>query len=326
MASKVKSAETTAGVDRELAVDLYRRMRVIRRFEETVQSLFLRGEVHGTTHLYVGQEAVATAVGSVLQPGDRVAATYRGHGHALSIGVDPQALMDEMLGRATGCCGGRAGSMNVVDLEHGLIGSFGIIGGSMAAATGAALALRGRGAVAVAYFGDGSTNHGYFHECLNFGQVNRLPVVWICENNLYGEFTPWEQVTAGQIIDRPLAMGIDARQVDGMDVFAVRNAAAAAVTRARQGDGPVFIEALTYRFVGHSRSDPGAYRVPGELDSWRERDPLVVAAATLRELGVSPEEIAGVDASVDDELDRVAERSLAAPYPDPGVPMAEFRP
>ena len=326
MASKVKSAETTAGVDRELAVDLYRRMRVIRRFEETVQSLFLRGEVHGTTHLYVGQEAVATAVGSVLQPGDRVAATYRGHGHALSIGVDPQALMDEMLGRATGCCGGRAGSMNVVDLEHGLIGSFGIIGGSMAAATGAALALRGRGAVAVAYFGDGSTNHGYFHECLNFGQVNRLPVVWICENNLYGEFTPWEQVTAGQIIDRPLAMGIDVRQVDGMDVFAVRNAAAAAVTRARQGDGPVFIEALTYRFVGHSRSDPGAYRVPGELDSWRERDPLVVAAATLRELGVSPEEIAGVDASVDDELDRVAERSLAAPYPDPGVPMAEFRP
>lgn len=327
MASKVKSAETTAGVDRELAVDLYRRMRVIRRFEETVQSLFLRGEVHGTTHLYVGQEAVATAVGSVLQPGDRVAATYRGHGHALSIGVDPQALMDEMLGRATGCCGGRAGSMNVVDLEHGLIGSFGIIGGSMAAATGAALALRGRGAVAVAYFGDGSTNHGYFHECLNFGQVNRLPVVWICENNLYGEFTPWEQVTAGQIIDRPLAMGIDVRQVDGMDVFAVRNAAAAAVTRARQGDGPVFIEALTYRFVGHSRSDPGAYRVPGELDSWRERDPLVVAAATLRErFGVSPEEIAGVDASVDDELDRVAERSLAAPYPDPGVPMAEFRP
>jgi TPP-dependent pyruvate/acetoin dehydrogenase alpha subunit len=306
-------------------LELYRRMRVIRRFEETVQALFLRGEVHGTTHLYVGQEAVATGVGSVLGPEDRVAATYRGHGHALSIGVDPQALLDEMLGRASGVCGGRAGSMNVIDREHGLIGSFGIIGGSMSAAVGTALALRRRGGVAVAYFGDGATNHGYFHECLNFAAVYSLPVLFVCENNLYGEFTPWEDVTAGEILDRPRALGIDASQVDGMDVFAVREAAARAVSRARAGDGPVFIEALTYRFVGHSRSDPGKYRKPGELDVWKARDPLVVAAAALRErFGASEDEIAAIDREVDAQLEAAAERALASPYPEPAASYAEF--
>lgn len=302
-------------------------MRLIRCFEEAVQTLFLRGEVHGTTHLYIGQEAVATGVGSALGERDKVAATYRGHGHALSIGVDPTALLDEMLGRATGVCGGRAGSMNVIDLEHGLIGSFGIIGGSMAAATGAALSLRGQEAVAVAYFGDGSTNHGYFHECMNFAAVNRLPVVYVCENNLYGEFTPWEEVTAGQIIDRPRAMGVDARQVDGMDVFAVRETAADAIERARSGAGPIFIEALTYRFVGHSRSDPGAYRKAGELDEWRLRDPLLVAAEALQErLDVAQEQIAEVDAEVDAQIELAVEHALGAPYPQPDDSVREFRP
>jgi acetoin:2,6-dichlorophenolindophenol oxidoreductase subunit alpha len=306
-------------------LELYRRLRLIRRFEETVQALFLRGEVHGTTHLYVGQEAVATGVGSVLGPEDRVAATYRGHGHALSIGVDPQALLDEMLGRASGVCGGRAGSMNVIDREHGLIGSFGIIGGSISAAVGTALALRRRGGVAVAYFGDGATNHGYFHECLNFAAVYSLPVLFVCENNLYGEFTPWEDVTAGEILDRPRALGVDASQVDGMDVFAVREAAARAVDQARAGDGPVFIEALTYRFVGHSRSDPAKYRKPGELDTWQARDPLIVAAAMLQDrFGASPDDIAAIDREVDEQLEAAAERALASPYPEPSDSYAEF--
>jgi TPP-dependent pyruvate/acetoin dehydrogenase alpha subunit len=309
----------------EDALELYRRMRLIRRFEETVQALFLRGAVHGTTHLYVGQEAVATGVGSILTPADRVCATYRGHGHALSIGVDPQALLDEMLGRDSGVCGGRAGSMNVIDREHGLIGSFGIIGASMSAATGAALALRRTGGVAVAYFGDGATNHGYFHECLNFAAVNALPVLFVCENNLYGEFTPWEDVTAGRILDRPRALRIDAAQVDGMDVFAVRDAARGAVAKARDGRGPVFLEALTYRFVGHSRSDPGKYRKAGELDEWKARDPLTVAAAALRErFEVSAEDIAAVDASVGEQMETAAERALAAPYPEPTGVYAEF--
>jgi acetoin:2,6-dichlorophenolindophenol oxidoreductase subunit alpha len=327
MATEQRQAPSDTSIDSAEALELYRRIRLIRRFEETVQSLFLRGEVHGTTHLYVGQEAVATGVGSVLGPEDRVAATYRGHGHALSIGVDPQALLDEMLGRASGICGGRAGSMNVIDRDRGLIGSFGIIGGSMSAATGAALALKRTGGVAVAYFGDGATNHGYFHECLNFAAVNALPVLFVCENNLYGEFTPWEDVTAGQIIDRPRALGIDAGQVDGMDVFAVRDAAAAAVGKARGGRGPVFLEALTYRFVGHSRSDPAKYRKAGELDRWKARDPLIVAAAALSErFGVSADDIAAADASVDEQMEAAAERALAAPYPESADAYAEFSP
>jgi acetoin:2,6-dichlorophenolindophenol oxidoreductase subunit alpha len=327
MPMSVSQHESLQGsLERGEAIELYRRMRLIRRFEETVQALFQRGEVHGTTHLYIGQEAVATGVGSALGREDRVAATYRGHGHALSIGVDPQGLMDEMLGRRTGVCGGRAGSMNVIDLEHGLIGSFGIIGGSMAAATGAALALRRTGGVAVAYFGDGATNHGYAHECMNFAAVKRLPVVFVCENNLYGEFTPWEDVTAGQIAERARAYGIDASQVDGMDVFAVRAAAEDALAAARAGDGPVFIEALTYRFVGHSRSDPAAYRKAGELDVWRERDPLLVGAAVLSErFGVGADELAEVDREVSEQMERVAEQALAAPYPEPTGVYAEFR-
>jgi TPP-dependent pyruvate/acetoin dehydrogenase alpha subunit len=311
--------------ERDAALDLYRRMRLIRRFEDTIQSLFQRGEVHGTTHLYSGQEAVAVGVASALGPEDRVAGTYRGHGHALALGVEPQALLDELLGRATGVCGGRAGSMNVIDLAHRLIGCFGIIGGSIAAATGAALSLRRTGGVAVAFFGDGTTNQGYFHECLNFAKVNALPVLYVCENNLYGEFTPWEDVTAGRILSRPQAFGIPASTIDGNDVWTVWEAAAAAVERARSGDGPQFLEALTYRFVGHSRSDPGAYRKPGELEAWRERDPLKLArAALLERFDASADDVDSVDAEIEAQPERMVEQGLAAPYPVPAV-ASEFK-
>jgi TPP-dependent pyruvate/acetoin dehydrogenase alpha subunit len=306
-------------------LDLYRRMLLIRRFEDMVQSLFQRGEIHGTTHLYSGEEAVAVGVGSVLGDEDRVAGTYRGHGHALSLGVPPQGVLDEMLGRATGVCGGRAGSMNLIDLGHRLIGCFGIMGGSWAAATGAALALRRTGGVAVAYFGDGTTNHGYFHECLNFAKVNALPVVFVCENNLYGEFTAWEDVTAGQIRARPEAMEIHAVTIDGNNVWTVQEAARVAVARARDGEGPCFIEALTYRYVGHSRSDPGTYRKPGELEEWRKRDPLIIARGELTErLGASAADIEQIDASVESQIAELIEHGLAAPYPAPGA-ATEFK-
>jgi acetoin:2,6-dichlorophenolindophenol oxidoreductase subunit alpha len=309
----------------DAGLELYRRMRLIRRFEDTIQSLFQQGEVHGTTHLYSGQEAVAVGVASVLGPDDRVAGTYRGHGHALALGVEPQGLLDEMLGRATGVCGGRAGSMNVIDLEHRLIGCFGIIGGSIAAATGAALALERTGGVAVAFFGDGTTNHGYFHECLNLAKVRGLPVLFVCENNLYGEFTPWEDVTAGQILSRPQTLEIPAATIDGNDVWAVVEAAGAAVQRARGGGGPQFLEARTYRFVGHSRSDPGKYRKPGELDAWKERDPLKLARATLAERFEATEhDLDGVDAAVEALIEEIVERGLAAPYPEPAV-ASEFK-
>src|SRR3954468_22438186 len=188
-----RAAMPEAGPPDRRWLDAYGRMLLIRHFENEMQRLFLKGEVHGTTHLCAGQEAVPVGVCLALEPGDHVAGTYRGHGHALAKGADPDALAAELLGRVTGVCGGRAGSMNVVDLEHGLIGCFGIVGGSIAAATGAALSAKRQGGVAVAFFGDGATNQGYFHECLNFAAVGALPAVFVCENNLYGEFTPMAQ-------------------------------------------------------------------------------------------------------------------------------------
>jgi len=302
--------------DLDLYRDLFRRMLLIRGFEDLVQSLFLAGEVYGTTHLYSGQEAIATGFASVLEDRDRVAATYRGHGHALAVGVDPQKLLDEMLGRATGINGGRAGSMNVTSPADGLIGSFGIVGGSIAAATGAALALgRTTGGVAVAYFGDGAMNQGYVFECLNFAQVLSLPLVLVCENNGYGEYTPFRSVTAGEIRARAEVMGVTAETIDGMSVWTVREAARNAVAHARSGDGPVFVEALTYRFVGHSRSDPGAYRPEGELDRWRERDPIVVLRAQLEAEGVDAAELDGIEHEMSEQLERMRADGLAAPFP-----------
>ena len=319
------AARATAGEGIDLYLELYRRMVLIRRFEDMVQRLFVEGHVHGTTHLYSGQEAVAVGMSSVLQPQDRVAGTYRGHGHSMAQGLDPQRLLDELLGKRSGICGGRSGSMNVVDLDHGLIGCFAIVGGTIAAATGAALALKRTNSVAVAYFGDGTTNQGYFHECLNFAKVLALPVVYVCENNLYGEFTPMGQVTAGEILARPRTLGIPAQQVDGNDVWAVRAAAREAVEQAR-GSGPVFIEALTYRFVGHSRIDPGRYRPAGEMDRWRARDPLLVARARLSDqYGVSANTLDEIDQRVERYLGEIERASLAAPFPDPAEPASEYR-
>ena len=327
MSSATAKAADETGMYPEQGLALYRRMYLIRRFEDSVQSLFMRGEVPGTTHLYSGQEAVAVGVASMLGDDDRVAATYRGHGHALALGVDPQALMSEMLGRATGICKGRAGSMNVIDLEHRLIGSFGIVGGSIAAATGVALALQRKGSsgVAVAYFGDGTTNGGYFHECLNFAKVLNLPVVYVCENNLYGEFTPWETVTAGEICARPQTLGLTCQTLDGNDLWAMRAGASAAISRARDGGGPQFIEALTYRYVGHSRSDPGAYRKPGELDKWKQRDPLKLTRAGLKQrFGTEEAVTEQLESEVERQLEELIANGLAAPYPEPG-PAREFK-
>jgi TPP-dependent pyruvate/acetoin dehydrogenase alpha subunit len=324
-------AKRQATVDRsalEEDLGLYRRMVLIRRFEEAVQSLFLKGEIHGTTHLCSGQEASVVGVVSTLREGDRVAATYRGHGAVLALGTPPEAFMAELCGRATGVCGGRAGSMNVVDLEHGLIGCFGIVGASMAAAIGAGLAFKQRGLphVAVAFFGDGATNQAYFHECLNFAQVEKLPVVFVCENNLYMEFTPIETVTAGRIADRPRVFGIPSESVDGNDVWTVREAAGRAIEHARSGEGPAFVENLTYRLVGHSRSDPGRYRKPGELEEWREREPLVIARRELAERhGLDEAAIDAVDADVAREMEAVVEHALAAPWPSPDAPASEFK-
>jgi TPP-dependent pyruvate/acetoin dehydrogenase alpha subunit len=311
-------SDKPAGVldDLDLYTSIYRRMLLIRGFEELVQSLFLKGEVYGTTHLYSGQEAVATGIASLLEERDRVAATYRGHGHALALGVEPQKLLDEMLARETGINGGRAGSMNVNSPADRLIGSFGIVGGSIAAATGAALALkRTTGGIAVAYFGDGAMNQGYVFECLNFCQVLKLPLLLVCENNGYGEYTPFRSVTAGEIRSRAEVMDVPAETIDGMSVWAVREAAARALAHVREGNGPAFVEALTYRFVGHSRSDPGAYRPEGELEDWMARDPIVVLRMQLQAEGVDAARLDDLEREQTEELDRMREQGLAAPFP-----------
>jgi acetoin:2,6-dichlorophenolindophenol oxidoreductase subunit alpha len=323
----VASAHTAAQPDAVRPfVESYRRMLLIRLFEQEMHRLFLRGEVHGTTHLAAGQEAIPVGVCQALEPDDYVAGTYRGHGHALAKGTDPEAMVAEMLGRATGVCGGRSGSMNVIDRERGLVGCYGIVGGSIAAATGAALSARGQGRVAVAFFGDGATNQAYFFECLNFAKVLELPAVFVCENNWYGEFTPMQKVTAGaDIAKRAEPFGIPARVVDGNDLFAVVDAAREAIERARGGGGPTLLECQTYRHYGHSKSDPAKYRPPGELERWKQRDPLTIARQRLLDAGLDEETLDEVEQQVRGDLDDAVAAALAAPYPDPR-PATEFAP
>src|SRR4051795_1308345 len=304
-------------------LDAYGRMLLIRLFEQAMHKLFLEGEVHGTTHLAAGQEAVPVGVCMALDPGDYVAGTYRGHGHALAKGTDPDGLIAEMLARATGVCGGRSGSMNVIDLEHGLVGCYGIVGGSIPAATGAALSAKRQGRVAAAFFGDGATNQGYFHECLNFAAVAALPAVFVCENNLYGEFTPMAAVTAGvDIAGRAGAYGLPAAVVDGNDLWAVTEAGREAVARARSGGGPTLLECRTYRHYGHSKSDPAKYRPPEEVKHWMARDPLRIARERLLEHGAAQDHLEAVEGEVRVRLERAIEAAGEAPFPDPDEPRA----
>jgi TPP-dependent pyruvate/acetoin dehydrogenase alpha subunit len=325
----VAEARTVArGESATAYLEAYGRMLLIRRFEQAMHRLFLENEVHGTTHLAAGQEAVPVGVCMALDPEDYAAGTYRGHGHALAKGTDPDALIAEMLGRATGVCAGRSGSMNVIDLEHGLVGCYGIVGGSIAAATGAALAAKRQGRVAVAFFGDGATNQGYFHECLNFAAVGALPVVFVCENNLYGEFTPMAAVTAGvDIAGRAAAYGMPAAVVDGNDVWAVREAAEEAVQRARAGGGPTLLECRTYRHYGHSKADPAKYRPKAEVEHWLARDPIPRARERLLADGLDEAEIAEVERRIEEQIEGAVASAKAAPYPDPREERAtEFAP
>jgi TPP-dependent pyruvate/acetoin dehydrogenase alpha subunit len=308
MSTEVRTMPDTAKLEQ-----LYERMLRIRLLEEAVHRLFLQNEIEGTTHLYSGQEAVAVGVVDVLEPGDTVAATYRGHGAAIACGSDQTKLLGEFLGRDIGTNGGRGGSMNVIDLEHGLIGCFGIVGGSIAAATGAALAsqLKDDGSIAVAFFGDGAVNQAYFHECLNFAGIKSLPCVYVCENNLYGEWSALHRTTAGGLIaSRANAYGIPGIEVDGNDVLSVREVALEAVGRARAGNGSTFIEAKTYRHKGHSRVDPGKYRPKEEVDEWLGRDPIPRLASMLDEAVV-----AAIGERLERELEASLETARSAPRP-----------
>jgi pyruvate dehydrogenase E1 component alpha subunit len=300
---------------------LYEQMEVIRRTEKAAHDLFLSGLVKGTTHLAAGHEAVAVGASAALRPSDYVFATYRGHHHAIARGATPGECLAELMSKATGICGAKGGSMHLTKASAGMLGSYAIVGAHLPMAAGAAWSarLRGSGEVAVAFFGDGATNIGAFHEALNLAAVWSLPVLFVCENNLYMEYTPIGAVTAvaSPAADRAPAYGLPAEVIDGNDVVVVAEAVARAADRARSGGGPTVLEARTYRHFGHSRTDPAKYRPADEVEEWLQRDPLSVARGRLASAGVSPETVtAAADRAAAAVAAAVAE-AKAAPPPDP---------
>jgi pyruvate dehydrogenase E1 component alpha subunit len=300
---------------------LYERMAVIRRTEKAAHDLFLSGLVKGTTHLAAGHEAIAVGASAALREDDYVFATYRGHHHALARGATPEECLAELMSRATGLCGGKGGSMHLTKASTGMLGSYAIVGAHLPMAVGAAWSarLRGTGQLAVAFFGDGATNIGAFHEALNLAAVWKLPVLFVCENNLYMEYTAIADVTAvaRPAADRAAAYGLAGETVDGNDVVAVRDTVARLARRARAGDGPALLEAATYRHFGHSRADPAAYRPAEEVERWLKHDPLDLARGRLVELGMSEETVTEADARARDVVERAVEAAKNAPAPDP---------
>jgi TPP-dependent pyruvate/acetoin dehydrogenase alpha subunit len=307
--------------DSALRESLYRRMLLIRRFEERVYRLFLEGEIPGTLHQYQGQEAVAVGVCDALTHDDWITSTHRPHGHALAKGVSARAAMAELYGKRDGCCGGKGGSMHLGDPSVGMLPALAIVGAGNTVVTGLGLAMKLRRSrqVAVCFFGEGATNEGAFHEGINFAAVERLPVVLVCENNLYGASTAYSRVAlVPDVAERAKAYGVPARIVDGMDVLAVRAAARDAVAAARAGAGPTLLECKTYRFTGHSRSDARGYRTREEEARWAARDPLLVLGATLEE-----DTMAQLEADVKAELDDAVEFARNSPFPEPGDAMED---
>jgi acetoin:2,6-dichlorophenolindophenol oxidoreductase subunit alpha len=300
---------------------LYEQMAVIRCTEQAAHDLFLAGLVKGTTHLAAGHEAVAVGASAALRPGDFVFATYRGHHHAIARGAAPAECLAELMSRASGVCGAKGGSMHLAKASAGMLGSYAIVGAHLPVAAGAAWSarLRGSGEVAVAFFGDGATNIGAFHEALNLAAVWSLPVLFVCENNLYMEYTPIGAVTAvpSPAADRAPAYGLPAEVIDGNDVVVVAQAVARAAARARAGDGPTVLEARTYRHFGHSRTDPAKYRPAGEVEEWLQRDPLVVARSRLADLGVAGTAADAADERARQQVAEAVVQARQAPAPDP---------
>jgi TPP-dependent pyruvate/acetoin dehydrogenase alpha subunit len=303
-------------------LSIYRMMQEGRQFEKRAHDLFLEGLVKGTSHLGLGQEAVAAGFAAALRPDDMVFCTYRGHVHTLLRGAPMGALMAELLGRANGICGGKGGSMHLTDVSHGAMGSYAIVGAHMPIATGAAWAaqVRGTGQVAVCFFGDGTTNIGAFHEAINLAVVWKLPVVFVCENNLYMEYTPIGLVTAVEhpAADRASAYGLEPILVDGNDPDEVHATAVQAVDRARAGDGPSLVEAVTYRHGGHSRADPAKYRPADEVKQWLARDPVPMYRERLAAEGADEETLTRIDRDVAEAIDRATDEAKNGPLPEPG--------
>jgi pyruvate dehydrogenase E1 component alpha subunit len=306
-------------VDETLALEMAERMLRIRAFETQANQLYLSAKMPGLTHLYVGEEAVAVGVCSALRREDTITSTHRGHGHCIAKGADVRRMYCELLGKEEGYCRGKGGSMHIADHANGNLGANAIVGGSAGIATGAAFSAKalGDGRVSVCFFGEGALGQGLVYEVMNMAALWKLPVIYVCENNLYGEYTSYEEVTAGSILARAEAFGIPAESVDGQDVFAVYAAATRAVARARAGEGPSFIECKTYRYDGHHVGDVDRsyYRTKEEEEQWtRERDPIALLAARFGDEA----ELDRLRERVEAEIADAVAYAVDAPYPAPG--------
>jgi pyruvate dehydrogenase E1 component alpha subunit len=294
-----EAAAALRGIPRERLQDMYLKMLQIRGFEEKVAYFFSRGMVHGTTHLYIGEEATAVGAISALRDEDIISSTHRGHGHTIAKGIDLNRMMAELLGREEGYCRGKGGSMHIADLSRGNLGANGVVGGGIPIATGAGitLKLRGEDRVVVCFFGDGAINQGVFHESVNLASVWKLPVIYVCENNQYGmSMSVHRSTNLEDLSERARAYGIPGRRVDGNDIFAVHQAVAEARPRVGK-NGPELIVCETYRYSGHSKSDANRYRTKDEIAAWREKDPIPRMRARLLEAGrFTEEELAQVEA------------------------------
>lgn len=311
----------SAKAERATLLSLLDTMWIIRAFEEKVSALYARGQIPGLLHLGIGQEAVAAGTCRALQTGDHVFSGHRAHGHAIAKGADLTRLMAELAGRATGYCGGKGGSMHIVAVDAGFVTATGVVGGTIPLALGAALVCRerGRGQVAMVFFGDGAGQTGAFHESLNIASLWRLPVVFVCENNGYAEFTPLAAHTViSHLADHAKTYGMPTATVDGNDVLAVSDAAEEAVARARAGGGPTFVECLTYRLRGHYEGDPAKYRELAELAGWKAKDPIARFARHLAECRLAGEQdLAAAEARARVRVDESTAAALAAPWPGP---------
>jgi pyruvate dehydrogenase E1 component alpha subunit len=314
-----------AAIDPELRLKLYQMMSRARQMEQRAYDLFMQNLVKGTSHLALGQEAISTGFAAAMRADDYTFCTYRGHNHTLLRGAPMTGILGELMGRSCGLMRGKGGSMHLTSVEHGAMGSYAIIGAHLPIAAGAAWSAQYRksGQVAVCFFGDGTTNIGAFHEALNFAVIWKLPVVFVCENNLYMEYTAISEVTAVEnpAADRAGAYGLEPVLIDGNDVELVYETAAVVLARAREGSGPSLIEAKTYRHGGHSRADPGKYRPDPEVQAWLERDPLPRYRRRLLKLGVEESTIVAIEAEVEAEVEQATEAAKSSPVAD--VEIAE---
>ena len=317
------ASDKQKSLDRVVRFKLYRSMLECRGLEKRAYDLFMQNLIKGTSHLGLGQEAVAAGFGTAMRSDDYTFCTYRGHNHTLVRGVPMTAILGELMGRACGLLRGKGGSMHLTSTQHGAMGSYAIVGAHLPIAAGAALSAQYRKTqqVATAFFGDGTTNIGAFHEALNLAVVWKLPVVFVCENNLYMEYTPIEQVTAvkNPAADRAAAYGLEPILIDGNDVDVVYETALAAYEKARSGDGPSLIEAQTYRHGGHSRADPGKYRPSEEVKAWLARDPITNYRARLEKLGIDSETLGRIEADVQAAVDLATEAAKESPKPPPEI-------